>query len=218
MLIPDKNAKHPNPLVPQLTFIKNDLTRDSISVGDYTYFDAGNSEISFEECVTHHYDFIGDHLIIGKFCAIASGIEFIMNGCNHRLASVTTYPFNIMGGQWADHAPKLTDLPYKGDTIIGNDVWFGQNVTVLPGITIGNGSIIAANSVVTKDIPPYTVVGGNPARQIKKRFSDEVIQVLEALSWWDWPIDTITKHLDVLTDSNLDLKKLTQLKNEISHG
>lgn len=217
MIIPDKDTKYPNSQVPQLVFIKNEITREAISVGDYTYYDEGEPRIAFEDCVTHHYDFIGDSLIIGKFCAIASGIEFIMNGCNHRLASVTTYPFNILGGQWGDHAPKLTDLPYKGDTVIGNDVWFGQTVTVLPGITIGNGSIIAANSVVTKDVPPYTIVGGNPAKIIKKRFSDDTIQALEELAWWDWPIEKITDHLDILTDTTPDIKKLMQLKNEASN-
>ncbi len=165
---PDPNAIYPNKAIKSICFIKNVITRPNIIVGDYTYYDDMNGAEKFEEHVTHHYEFIGDKLFIGKFCAIAKGIEFVMNGANHRMCSVTTYPFNIMGNGWEKSTPSLSDLPLKGDTVIGNDVWIGQNVTVMPGVHIGDGAIIAANSVVSKDIPPYHIAGGNPCKIIKK--------------------------------------------------
>lgn len=154
---PDPNAVYPNEAIKSVCFIKNIITRPNITVGEYTYYDDINGAEKFEEHVTHHYEFLGDKLIIGKFCAIAKGIEFVMNGANHRMNSVTTYPFNIMGRGWEKCAPASKDLPYKGDTVIENDVWLGQNVTVMPGVHIGNGAIIGANSVVAKDIDPYCI-------------------------------------------------------------
>ena len=126
-----------------------------------------------------------------------------MNGANHRMCSVTTYPFNIMGGGWEKCTPRLDDLPLKGDTVVGNDVWFGQNVTVMPGVHIGDGAIIAANSVVTSDIPPYCVAGGNPCRIIRKRFDDELIAYLLELKWWDWPPEKIMRNLEKLCSGDL---------------
>ena len=152
---PDPNKIYPNENIRQIVYIKNVITRPNIIVGDYSYYDDVNGAEGFEEHVTHHYEFLGDKLIIGRFCAIARGIEFVMNGANHRMKSVSTYPFNIMGNGWEKYAPTLSDLPLKGDTVVGNDVWIGQNVTVMPGVHIGDGAIIAADSVVTKDIPPY---------------------------------------------------------------
>ena len=146
---------------------------------------------------------LGDRLIIGKFCAIAMGIEFVMNGANHRMCSVSTYPFNIMGHGWEKVMPNLDDLPFKGDTVIGNDVWIGQNVTVMPGVHVGDGAIIAANSLVAKDIPPYHIAGGNPCKIIKKRFDDELIECLLSMKWWDWPADEIFEHLEVLCSGDL---------------
>ena len=165
---PNPDAVYPNEAIKQVCFIKNTITRPNIIVGEYSYYDDVNGAEKFEEHVTHHYEFIGDKLIIGKFCAIAKGVEFIMNGANHRMKSVTTYPFNIMGGGWEKCTPALHDLPYKGDTVIENDVWIGQHVTIMPGVHIGNGAIIGANAVVTKDIPAYHVAGGNPCRIIRK--------------------------------------------------
>lgn len=149
---PNVNDIYPNKNVKSVCFIKNVIKNPNIRVGEYTYYSDINGPENFENHVTHHYDFIGDKLIIGKFCAIAQGIEFIMNGANHRMNSVTTYPFNLMGNGWEKAIPTLEDLPLKGDTVVGNDVWIGQNVTVMPGVHIGDGAIIAANSVVTKDI------------------------------------------------------------------
>jgi virginiamycin A acetyltransferase len=204
---PDPHAVYPNEQIKQICYIKNVITRPNITVGDYTYYDDIDGPESFEKHVTHHYEFLGDRLIIGKFCAIARGVEFIMNGANHRMNTVTTYPFNIMGGGWEKSVPALSDLPFKGDTIIGNDVWIGQNVTILPGVHIGDGAIIAANSVVTKPVPPYTVAGGNPARSLKKRFDDELVEYLLELKWWDWPPEKIFTHLEVLCSADLELIK-----------
>ena len=176
---PNPNAIYPNEAIKSVCFIKNIITRPNIIVGEYSYYDDINGAERFEEHVTHHYEFLGDKLIIGKFCAIAKGIEFVMNGANHRMCSVTTYPFNIMGGGWEQFTPTLADLPLKGDTVVGNDVWIGQNVTVMPGVNIEDGAIIAANSVVTKDIPAYCIAGGNPCKIIKRRFDDELIAYLQ---------------------------------------
>lgn len=126
-----------------------------------------------------------------------------MNGANHRMHSITTYPFNIMGNGWEKSAPTLTDLPLKGDTVIGNDVWIGQNVTVMPGVHIGDGAIIAANSVVVKDIPPYYIAGGNPCNMIRKRSDDELIDYLLAITWWDWPASKIPNHLEALCSGDI---------------
>lgn len=207
---PNKNEKFPNKNIPSVCFIKNVITRPNIEVGDYTYYDDINGADKFEEHVMHHYEFLGDKLIIGKFCQIASGIKFIMNGANHRMNSITTYPFNIMGNGWEKVTPKLEDLPFKGDTIIGNDVWIGQNVTILPGVHIGDGAIIGANSIVTKDIPPYHIAGGNPCKIIRKRFNEEFIDYLEEIKWWDWEEDKIFKNLEILCSN--DLEKIKAIK------
>lgn len=208
---PDPNSIHPNPNIPQLVFIRNVITRPNIIAGEYSYYDDPDGAERFEEHVTHHYEFLGDRLIIGKFCAIARGVEFIMNGANHRMDSATTYPFNIMGGGWETFAPKLKDLPFKGDTVVGNDVWIGQHVTILPGAHIGDGAIIGANSVVAKDIPPYCIAAGNPCRIIRKRFDDELIQYLLTLKWWDWDADKIFQNMGALCSSDLEqLRRITE--------
>lgn len=204
---PNPSDKYPNKNIKQIVYIKNVITRPNIIVGDYTYYDDIDGAEKFEERVTHHYEFIGDKLIIGKFCAIAKGIEFVMNGANHRMNSVTTYPFNIFGQGWEKFTPALEKLPLKGDTVVGNDVWIGQNVTVMPGVHIGDGAIIAANSVVTKDVPAYCVVGGNPSKIIRKRFDDALIDYLLKLKWWDWESDKIFRNMDALCSGDLQLIK-----------
>lgn len=206
-IIPNKDLLFPNENIKSLCYVKNAITRKNIIVGDYTYYDDSDKPLSFESRVTHHYDFLGDKLIIGKFCSIGKGIEFIMNGANHRMNSVTAYPFNIMGGDWQKSTPSFDDLPYKGDTVVGNDVWIGQNVTVMPGVHIGDGAIIGANSVVAKDIPPYTVAAGNPAEIIKKRFSKDITEHLLNLKWWDKDIEWITENLDILCNRDVSLIK-----------
>lgn len=207
---PNKNEKFPNKNISSVCFIKNTITRTNIEVGDYTYYDDVDGADKFEEHVIYHYEFLGDKLIIGKFCQIASGIKIIMNGANHRMSSVTTYPFNIMGNGWEKVTPKLKDLSFKGDTVIGNDVWIGKNVTILPGVHIGDGAIIGANSVVTKNIPAYHIAGGNPCKIIRKRFEDELINYLEEIKWWDWDEKKIFDNLEILCSS--DLEKIKKVK------
>ncbi|WP_297071758.1 CatB-related O-acetyltransferase [uncultured Duncaniella sp.] len=189
-----------------LVLVKPTITNPNIIVGDFTYF----SDVDFEKHVLHHYDFIGDKLIIGKFCQIASGVNFIMNGANHQMNAASTYPFYIMG--WEQGTPSHEDLPLKGDTVIGNDVWIGQNATILPGVHIGDGAIIGLNSVVSKDVEPYTIVAGNPAQFIRKRFDDELIGLLQRLKWWDKSVAEIQDLIPLLTDSNL-----SKVKESIRH-
>ena len=208
---PDPNKIYPNEDIKEIVYIKNGITRPNIIVGDYTYYDDVGGAENFEEHVTHHYEFLGDKLIIGKFCAIARGIEFVMNGANHRMKSVSTYPFNIMGGGWEKFTPTLDDLPFKGDTVVGNDVWIGQNVTVMPGVHIGDGAIIAAGAVVAKDVPPYCVAGGNPCRVLRRRFDEELTAYLLNLKWWDWSADKIFNNMEALCSG--DLTKIRSIKD-----
>lgn len=200
---PDPNQKFPSENIPSVCFIKNVVTRPNIVIGDYTYYDDPEDAKNFEKHVTHHYEFLGDKLIIGRFCAIAKGVEFIMNGANHRMNSITTYPFNIMGNGWERATPTLQELPLKGDTVVGNDVWIGQNVTILPGVHIGDGAIVGANSVVSKNVPAYHIVGGNPIRTIRKRFDDETIDFLLHLKWWDWSDEKIFENLELLCSGDI---------------
>lgn len=208
MIGPDKNTIHPNPDVPGVCFIKNVVKNPNIVIGDYTYYDdyETNGE-DFEKHVTHFYPFIGDKLIIGKFCAIAKGVKFIMNGANHRMDGITTYPFNIIGNGWEKVTPALSDLPLKRDTVIGNDVWIGENVTFLPGVRIGDGAIIGACSVVAKSIPPYSIAVGNPCKAVKKRFDDKTIEKLLELKWWDWDEKKIFDNLEALVSGKTDALK-----------
>ena len=200
---PDPKAIYPNKNIKSLVFIKNVVKNPDIIIGDYTYYDDAEGAERFEEHVTHHYPFLGDRLVIGKFCAIGRGVEFIMNGANHRMKSVSTYPFNMMGGGWEAFTPDLEDLPLKGDTVIGNDVWIGQNVTFLPGARVGDGAIIGANSVVAGSIPPYTVAAGNPCKVIRRRFDDELTDYLLKLKWWDWSAEKIFKNMRALCSGDL---------------
>lgn len=190
---------------PQVGYLKNFITSPNIEVGDYTYYDDPDGPEHFEKNVLYHFDFIGDKLIIGKFCAIAKDVTFIMNGANHQSAGFSTYPFFIFGNGWEKSAPQPGDLPFKGNTEIGNDVWIGYNATIMPGVKIGSGAIIASKSVVTNDVPAYAVVGGNPAKIIKQRFDVKTINALLSIAWWDWSNDKITAHLDAITQNNLDL-------------
>ena len=213
MIGPNPNKIHPNENLKQIVYIKNVITRPNIIVGDYTYYDDVNGAEKFEEHVTHHYEFLGDKLIIGKFCAIAKGIEFVMNGANHQMNAVSTFPFYTLEG-WEMSPPAKTDLPLKGDTVIENDVWIGQNSVILPGVHIGDGAIIGANSVVGSDVPPYTKVVGNPARAIQKRFDDELIELLLRFKWWDRSIDEINRLIPILTCSDLDKVK-AEIKKQL---
>lgn len=198
MNVPNPNQTFPLPNYERLCFLKNIIKNPQIVVGDYTYYDDFEDVHNFEKNVRYHYDFSTDKLIIGKFCMIASGVEFIMNGANHLTESISAYPFAIFGADWAS-AMAGKEYPHKGDTVVGNDVWIGYQATVMAGVKIGDGAIIAAKSVVTKDVPPYAIVGGNPAQIIRKRFSDSQIQYLLDLKWWDWEIAEITRQVQILT-------------------
>ena len=206
--IPSPKAVFPNEYG-TTCFIKNVIKAPNISVGEYTYYDSEDHPELFEQTnVLFNYPFFGDKLIIGKFCQIAHGTTFIMGAANHRLGSATTYPFNVMGGVWREiSTPHIEELPHKGDTVVGNDVWLGRNCTILPGVKIGDGAIIAACSVVTKDVAPYTVAGGNPARPLKKRFDDDMIALLNALCWWDLPPEELTEIIPVLCDTDIERAK-----------
>lgn len=202
---PNPNSIFPNAKIKQICYIKNVIKNPNIIVGDYTYYDDNEGAESFEKQVTHHYSMLGDKLIIGRFCAIAKGTTFVMNGANHPMNGISTYPFNIMRHGWEKSTPSLTDLPFKGDTVIGNDVWIAQNATIMPGVTIGNGAIVGANAVVAKDIPAYAIAVGNPARVIKMRFDNELIEYLEKLQWWNWSAEKITDNLEALTSGDWEL-------------
>ena len=199
---PDKNIVFPLPNYDRLCFLKNVIKNPNIIVGDYTYYDDFEDVHNFEKNVKYLFDFIGDQLIIGKFCMIASGVTFIMNGANHLSKSISSYPFAIFGNGW-ENAMEAKSYPSKGNTVIGNDVWIGYNATIMPGVQIGDGAIIASNATVTKNVPAYGIVGGNPANLIRKRFSDNEIQELLSLKWWDWEIERISKYVQDLTGDQI---------------
>jgi virginiamycin A acetyltransferase len=188
---------------PQVCFIRNTVTNPQIVVGEYTYYDDPENSEDFERNVLYLFPFIGDRLVIGKFCAIARGVRFIMNGANHPMSGFSTYPFQIFGAGWERVTPSPGELPNKGDTVIGNDVWLGYQALIMPGVKIGDGAIVATGAVVTSDVPPYTIVGGNPARPLRRRFPDEVVEELQAIAWWDWDAARITRNLEAIVSADL---------------
>ena len=206
---PDPNVIHPIAGYDKEIYVKPTLKNPNIIVGDFTYI----ADFDFESHVTHLYEWNGDKLIIGKFCQIASGVEFVMNGANHQMNAVSTFPFYTLEG-WEMKPPAPADLPLKGDTVIGNDVWIGQNATIMPGVHIGDGAIIGANAVVASDVDPYSIVVGNPARLSRKRFDDEMIELLEKFAWWDKSIEEINALIPILTSSDLESVKI-KLKGKI---
>ena len=200
---PNKDIKYPLENYDRLCFLKNVVKNPNIIIGDFTYYDDFENVDNFEKNVKYHFDFVEDKLVIGKFCMIASDVKFIMNGANHLTNSLTTYPFAIFGNGW-ENAMNGKQYPQKGDINIGNDVWIGYNATIMAGVTIGDGAIVATNSTVIRDVEPYSIVGGNPAIEIKKRFSKETIKRLLKLKWWNWTIKKITNNVQYLTDINID--------------
>ena len=201
-----KNGKTPDPNVirpiagyEREIYVKPTLTNPNIIVGDFTYI----ADTEFERHVTHFYPWSRDRLVIGKFCQIAAGVEFMMNDANHQMNAVTTFPFYTLEG-WDMEAPPASDMPCKGDTVIGNDVWIGQNAVILPGVQIGDGAILGANSVVGHDVAPYTIVAGNPAKEIRKRFDDELTGLLLRFRWWDKSIEEINSLIPILTCGDLE--------------
>lgn len=196
---PDPNVLHPINGYDKEIYIKPAVTSPNIIVGDFSYI----ADSDFESHVTHHYEWLGDKLIIGKFCQIAAGVEFVMNGANHQMNAVSTFPFFTLEG-WDMAPPANNDMPLKGDTVIGNDVWIGQNAVILPGVHIGDGAIIGSNSIVGSDVEPYTIVVGNPAKVLRKRFDDELISLLMAFRWWDKSIEEINSLIPLLTCSDIE--------------
>jgi len=202
---PKPEIKHPIEMHKRVGFLKPLVDAPNIEIGDYTYYDDPEGPDLFQsKCVLHHYPFIGDRLIIGKFCAIAENARFIMNGANHVLTGFSTYPFNIFGHGWEKGFDEASwRAGNRGDTVVGNDVWIGMEAIVMPGVTIGDGAIVGTRAVVTRDVPPYAVVGGNPAETIKTRFDAATVERLIAIAWWDWPAEKIARNLDAIRGHDL---------------
>lgn len=199
---PDPDVLHPVAGYDKEIYVRPAIKNKNIIVGDFTYI----ADSEFESHVTHHYEWNGDKLVIGKFCQIAAGVEFVMNGANHQMNAATTFPFYTLEG-WDMAPPDTADLPLKGDTLIGNDVWIGQDAVILPGVHIGDGAIIGAGSVVGSDVAPYTIVIGNPASVLRKRFDDELANLLLRFKWWDKSIEEINSLIPLLTCSDLEKVK-----------
>ncbi|MFJ8164936.1 CatB-related O-acetyltransferase [Streptomyces sp. NPDC096136] len=196
-LPPDPTVLHPLPGQPRVVLLKPLVTSPLIEVGEYSYYDDPEDPTAFEtRNVLYHYG--PEKLRIGKFCALGTGVRFLMNGANHRMDGPSTFPFPIMGGSWAEHFDLITGLPGRGDTVVGNDVWIGYHAMVMPGVRIGHGAVIASGAVVVDDVPDYGIVGGNPARLLRTRYTDDEIARLCALAWWDWPVEHLTRHLRVI--------------------
>ncbi|MCA1244227.1 CatB-related O-acetyltransferase [Stappia stellulata] len=203
---PDPRTRHPLGGAPHTVFLNTVITRATIEVGDFTYYHDPDRPEAFEDRnVLYHFDFIGDRLRIGRFCALATGVRFIMNGANHAMGGFSTYPFNIFGGGWEDgfDLASVTD-GLRGDTVVGNDVWIGREATVMPGVTIGDGAIVGAKAVVAAPVPPYAVVAGNPARIVRYRFCDDTIETLLDIAWWHWTPEKIARNLDAIRGADLD--------------
>lgn len=200
MTIPEKKI-YPREGDRQTIYLKDVITRPNISVGDFTmYNDFVNDPTEFEKNnVLYHYPINGDKLTIGKFCSLACGVRFLFNSANHTMESWSTYPFPLFFEEWGLDVQNVTDAwDNKGDIVVGNDVWIGYEAIIMAGVTIGDGAVIGARAVVTKDVPPYTIVGGSPARPIRKRYSDQIISSLLRLRWWDWPPEKIRENLGAI--------------------
>ena len=208
MFGPSSQDLHPMAGYSQIVFLKNVVTRPNIKVGDFTYYDDPEHAMEFEQRnVLYHFDFIGDQLIIGKFCALGTGVRFIMSGANHDMQGFSTYPFNIFGNGWEEgyDFTRITNA-VRGDTVVGNDVWIGRDAVILPGVTIGDGAIIGTQAVVTRDVPPYAIVGGNPAKLIRTRFDDKTVAELMDIAWWSWEPQKISDNLQAIR--SLDIQAL----------
>lgn len=198
--VPDPDQLNPTTRtdLANVVFLKNEVTSEFIEVGDYTYADSEGDPTPFEQrCVKYLYG--PQKLRIGKFTTIAPGVQILMPGGNHPMVGSSTYPFTMFGGDWADATlATFMAIEQPGDTVIGNDVWIGRDAMILPGVSIGDGAVIGARSVVTRDVGPYEVVAGNPAKHIRTRFSDDEIALLKEVAWWDWPLDKITRNAAVI--------------------
>ena len=202
-----KNKIYPRPHDKQTVYLKDVITKPNIQVDDYTiYNDFVNDPRDFENNnVLYHYPVNNDKLIIGKFCSIACGAKFMFTSGNHSLKSLSTYTFPIFFDEWGLDSKNICDAwENKGDIVIGNDVWIGYEAVVMSGVKIGDGAIIGTRAVVTKNVPPYTVVGGVPAKQIRKRFDDKTIEKLQSLEWWNWNEDKIKRNISAIQSGDID--------------
>lgn len=207
MTISEKNI-YPRTGDTQTIYLKNVVENPNITVGEYTiYNDFVNDPTEFgRNNVLYHYPINHDKLIIGKFCSIACGAKFLFNSANHTLSSLSTYPFPLFFEAWDLEKRDVTDAwDNKGDIVVGNDVWIGYEAVILAGVTIGDGAIVGTRAVVTKDVPPYTIVGGIPAKPIRKRFSNETIYALLKMQWWNWPEEKIRQNIPAIKSGNLGL-------------
>jgi len=204
MPFPDPAALFPMPDAPSVMFIRNipDLPAN-VEIGEFTYYDDPLGPDAFLANIRYHFEFRGDRLRIGRYCAIATGATFVMNGGNHRTAGISTFPFPIFE-PWRGKWDGEFDFPTRGDTVIGNDVWIGHDALVMPGVTVGDGAIIATRSVVTRDVPPYAIVGGNPAQVIRTRFDEATVERLLAIAWWDWPPERVTEAIELISQADVD--------------
>lgn len=201
---PRPDGVHPMPGFPQVGFLKPLVDHPMIEIGAYTYYDdPAGPEHFVERCVRYHFEHLGDRLIIGRFCAIAARVQFIMSGANHRLDGLSTYPFAIFEQGWEDPGYDWARCA-RGDTVIGNDVWIGTEAMIMPGVTIGDGAIIGARAVVGSDVPAYGVAVGNPARTVKRRFDDATIAKLLEVAWWNWPAEKITQNLGAIRGADVE--------------
>ncbi|MGY0065368.1 CatB-related O-acetyltransferase [Streptomyces sp. QTS137] len=193
---------HPMPEHRRVVLLKPLVKSPPIDVGEYSYYDDPDDPTAFEtRNALYHYG--PERLVIGKFCALGTGKRFIMNGANHRMDGPSTFPFPTMGGSWAEHFDLITDLPGRGDTVVGNDVWFGHGTTVMPGVRIGHGAITASCAVVTGDVPDYGIVGGNPARLLRTRYDAEHVARFLAVARWNWPAGHVTEHVRTIMSGSV---------------
>ena len=206
MTIPE-NKIYPRKGDKETIYLKNVITNENITVGDYTmYNDFVNDPVQFEKNnILYHYPINNDKLIIGKFCSIGCGAKFLFNSANHTMRSLSSYPFPLFFDEWRLDIKDVTQSwDNKGDIIVGNDVWIGYEAVIMAGVTIGDGAVIATRSVVTKDVEPYTIVGGVPAKPIKKRFDDETVNLLLKIKWWDWDKEKIRENIEAIKSGNAE--------------
>ncbi len=205
-MIPDK--LYPRTGDTQTIYLKNAITDPSIQVGEYTmYNDFVHDPRDFQKNnVLYHYPVNHDRLVLGRFCSIACGAKFLFNSANHAMGSLSTYPFPLFFQEWGLEKARVAEAwDNKGDIVVGSDVWIGYEAVILAGVTIGDGAVIGARAVVTKDVPPYTIVGGVPARAIRRRFPEETVEELLRLKWWDWPPERIAQNIPAIQAGRVDL-------------
>jgi virginiamycin A acetyltransferase len=205
---PDPTVVHPLEAQRRVVFLRPLVQSATIEVGEYTYYDSYDDPLAFERDAVL-YGFGPERLVIGRFCAVASHVRFLMPGANHADRGPSTYPFGIFGAGWASTMDVVMSAPSRGDTIVGHDVWLGYSALVLPGVRIGHGAVVAAASVVARDVPPYAIVVGNPARVVRSRFSEEDVERLLRAAWWDWPIALVTEYArTIMTGTAAELERI----------